>query len=161
MKPRPRLRKTAKWAGVVTAGVFALVWALSGLYHVQYASKSAAGRWCVWVEPGSARWVVVTTAAPLVTSHPIPGLGWERRLSGLGLEEEWQWLPSLVWNAWGSSGALPFWIPTLSALVIASLCWRAGSTATGRARAGRCLTCGYDRDGLGSEAGCPECGRAA
>ena len=55
--------------------------------------------------------------------------------------------------------AVPLWIPSIATLAITSLAWRYDLRADRRSRK-CCITCGYDRRGIPSNAPCPECGNA-
>lgn len=56
------------------------------------------------------------------------------------------------------SAPLPaFLIP---AALVTGVAWHVDRRPTRRARAGRCITCGYDRRGIPSNAPCSECGNA-
>lgn len=53
---------------------------------------------------------------------------------------------------------VPLWAPFLLAATPAFFLWRGDVRTARRRRAGRCLSCGYDRRGLAPDAKCPECG---
>ncbi|HYD02359.1 MAG TPA: hypothetical protein VEB22_14115 [Phycisphaerales bacterium] len=109
-------------------------------------------------------WTTIRTGEPvdadLVARPPASGLALREHLRSalvvgttecgrtiIGLRPVWSGLiaDTAVWScAW------------LAAL------WLAGAaTAATRRRCGRCVSCGYDRDGLVAADRCPECGRAA
>jgi hypothetical protein len=75
-------------------------------------------------------------------------------------------VPTVWWQfATGMMGTrywvqIPLWPVVLLTAIPAFLMWRTDLRLWRRGRAGRCLTCGYDRLGLAADAACPECGKA-
>ena len=52
----------------------------------------------------------------------------------------------------------PLWLPLVIFAGAAGALWMPMIRQSRRGRAGRCVSCGYDRRSLAAEAKCPECG---
>jgi hypothetical protein len=80
--------------------------------------------------------------------------------------DKWSWLP-VTWNRQSLMTEkfvlVRFWLatPLMSLVFVVLALWWPEVRAVLRRRAGRCAACGYDRNGLGAGATCPECGAAA
>lgn len=55
---------------------------------------------------------------------------------------------------------VPLWIPAVVCLAAVVGCVRADRRRAARWRMGRCLKCGYSREGIPADVPCPECGAA-
>jgi hypothetical protein len=53
--------------------------------------------------------------------------------------------------------AIPLWMPLTAFGLLGAATWSLHIAGARRRRAGMCV-CGYDRQGLGMEVACPECG---
>jgi hypothetical protein len=115
----------------------------------------------VYLSPPTSDWfgfgMSVTRGSGAIPLNP-DGTPWQhRRSDGLSGVRHWKFCPAL-------RIALPHWLPMLPTAVL-PLIWavrRAGrnSLRLRRARAGRCIQCGYDL--RATTAGrCPECGAPA
>jgi hypothetical protein len=145
---RARVRRAAKWAGVVVCAVIAAAWVVSlwryfGYKHVlssEYSCHVIAGRLFL------GYWQSVRLPSQ-----------WEFRAHDLQIQWWAEWGRAFgagtgLWSRWF---ALPLWMPFVAvALPTAWVFWR-----DRRLRPGHCA-CGYDLAGLAAGAPCPECGAA-
>lgn len=168
MKPharsrRGRIRRAAKWAGLVVCVVIAGVWAINYWWGFGYVRVARNGR--VWVAScecgilGFAPQTEEVAIVPWGTANYIEGwkgsAGWYRCRNAHGYPV---WRPRWIDGPWGTSCWLPLWMPLLTvASPTAWLWWRHRRAM----RPGHCAACGYDLAGLASGATCPECGTAA
>jgi hypothetical protein len=156
--PRPRLRKTAKWAGVVLCAVMVAAVAVNlrlGLFAAHYAKKDAHG---------VVRRLDVSRGA---ITYELHMLIWPPRATGFHFDSQMVNYYAPLWKPlWRSDSSyyairIPLWIPFLLCAIPTALLWRRDHILTvggKRARAGRCPKCGYDRGGLTPDTPCPECG---
>lgn len=142
MRRPSRLRRIAKWIGVGICTVIAIVWVMSGWWHLSYAKPGH-----YWgMEYGGLFYVSFSKGA----FEPQSGSNVWRQSPG------WTWLP-YIYELVGSSrmSLVPFWIPLLLvALPTAVLYWRDHRC---RLPPGHCNKCGYDLTG-NTSGRCPECG---
>jgi hypothetical protein len=158
---RGRVRRVAKWAGLVVCLLIAAWWFLSYAWSVSCVDGGRAlGR--LLVSKGLIHLTFVSDAAAY-EQHPSP----KRR--GWRVDRTWRfdraaWWPGLHSFPYVLSGTtltvhtvwIPMWMPAVAvALPTAWRFWR-----DRRARPGHCK-CGYDLAGLAPGAPCPECGAAA
>lgn len=153
MKPHPRIRKTIKWGGAAVTVLLVVVWIGSGWFRF----RLVYGPPCrVAITNGQVRFMVRSDHYhndPFAESSP--------RLvaTELNLHFPCLWygrLSSLDENIVG----LPLWPLPLGTLIATATAWHLDTLARRRARGGvnLCPKCNYDRGGLASGAGCPECG---
>jgi hypothetical protein len=162
MRPRPRLRKTAKWVGVLVCAVIAGVLAAS----YRWSAAAALDR-----ETGLRRFVsllYINKAAVSYVSqevqphhlrlniHPEQPTGFRAEVSRAFSGAVWR--PHVESRPGWTQVSLPLWLPLLLIAIPTALLWRRDHILTKRAKAGRCSKCGYDRAGLAQTKPCPECG---
>ncbi len=153
MKRRARVRRVAKWAGVVVCVLIAGAWAANTRWLIAYGYNSPANwRVDVGLAHGAVGLALYDRALPGIWS----GLVVFRRSPGAGFI----WWPldrsdgGLAYFAW----YIPFWLLLgVCAMPTTWLWWRDRH----RAGAGHCAACGYDLAGLAPGAACPECGKSA
>lgn len=160
---RPRLIKWIKWA----LSVFTAIWVLLMLLSIKVHLGASAGRVAVGVSRGAAFGILWKTPKP--SSVDLEWLRADPRIT-----YDWYWWFSrepggqsmLVYIGPGAPVTvfsdpvvhIPLWAFALLAGAPAAWLWNNQHRATRRARAGLCLNCGYDRDGLVKDRACPECG---
>ena len=142
-----RLRRIAKWAGVVVSSILLGVTVASCFFVVDYRTGGGShNRRSIGVFAGS----ILFFRAPFLSNVP----GWDgvwhfdlRRPDWRPLEFGWKVSGNGYWIV------LPLWVPfSIVALPTAWLWWR-----DHRRRPGHCRKCGYDLTGL-TGGRCPECG---
>lgn len=148
MKPHPRIRKTIKWGGAGVTVLLMVVWIVSlwqgiGYVHREVGSADLCG----------GRVILNSESWP-------PGAG---PSSGLHIHP---WRSPMDWTLGWVQGdrfwiAIPIWMLTIPATVLATIAWRLDSLARRRALLNLCPKCHYDRAGLAKGAVCPECGAAS
>src|SRR5262245_54793065 len=116
MRPRPRLRKTAKWAWAVVCLTVAVGWLLQQWWSVGWTDVHT---WSVEAYGGTLHASYIDPAAlhPALNYQQFPQAGWSlSRTSGL----HGSWLPAVAvrrhWRTRGFSRAsvrVPLWIPFL------------------------------------------------
>jgi hypothetical protein len=147
MPLRPRLRSTAKWAGLALCLLTAGIW----LASTRFVAGTTQG--IRSISAGSGRLTILSMG------------------SGSAQSRSWNFQPQrwtlkwgfARWDAWGShSGSharmvqIPLWAPLLLLAVPTALLWRLDAVRWGTG----CQRCRYDLSGLPATAACPECGRA-
>lgn len=153
MKPharsrRERIRRAAKWAGLVLCVLIGAAWGASRWWTLCY---------CWSVSPNRVGGVAINGGAfcggvDHVVRMPPPGWGGWRNT-----HRSTVWAPLLIYQQYGPVLYAPLWIPFLAvAAPTVWLWWRDRR----RAEPGRCAACGYDLAGLASGAVCPECGKS-
>ncbi len=149
VKRRGRVRRVAKWAGLVVCLLLAAAWCMSLRLTFGYGGVLSGTHTCQVVSGGLllCRW-----------DPPMEASRWEFEAHG---SPKVQWWPG--WESFSLGRAavswfmLPLWMPfALVGIPTAWLWWR----DWGRARPGHC-SCGYDLAGLAPGAACPECGKGA
>ena len=143
---RPRIRRIAKWSGVVLCVMNGAAWGISTT-------------WGVWFFGSTMNFTAASGIIDLdfygreLSQASVAALQYGRTTGGLGLT----W-PRLILFRGSFVLKLPFWIPfMLVALPTAYLFWRDRDR---RYPPGHCQKCGYDLQGNVSGV-CPECGKAA
>lgn len=158
-RPR-RLRRAAKWAGVVLLVICLGVWAAAlGWQVVRIHNEDGARLLSVGLIRGCLDVAFsVGPPRPAQWSSDPQGVGWSARRRGVFPESDsLRWWPTSLWAkpddiVWV---AVPLWMPVaLLAIPTAALWYR-----DRRSRPGHC-PCGYSLAGLATGAMCPECGKA-
>lgn len=155
MRPRPRLRKTIKWAGAAATVVLVVVWIGSGwrVGGARYESLSLrvmSGGIVLEKMSGVGRLRYLFTDIQRFTWHWSPA--WYR---SVGPNPRSPGGPQIDWQL-----SVPTWGPVLGVLTLTMIAWRLDALARRRARLALCANCHYDRTGLAPGAVCPECGRS-
>src|SRR5262245_55434305 len=148
MRPRPRLRKTAKWAGVVVCAVIAAAYGLRLGFIVYYYTGEDTRTFVHLAAVSRGAFVYSSNLAPPATGAPrITCSLATNRYDPPWWTPRWQWddprsvLPRVLL-------VVPLWIPFLLFAFPTALLWRRDhilTRAIKRARAGRCPKCNYDR----------------
>ncbi len=155
---KPRIRRAAKWAGLVVCTATALTWLSSPFWFVRRLHTAYGGSlggmtiydtgvsvgivWLHWAETSSRGMYTQQRTMVGWVSPPMP-----RTL---------RWLPE--WHQGGTTKtnnlflALPLWMPLLASAIPTAWLWRRDA----RTRPGHC-PCGY-LTGLAPATPCPECG---
>src|SRR5262245_5355066 len=145
MRPRPRLRKTAKWAGVVVC---------AGLTAAAILSKW----WMASVPCDRDRRSRIAVGGGTVAYHAFRDalMHWSKGTVVVAEVIDWpyEWSWRLVADSNSLVVRIPLWIPFLLCGIPTALLWRRDHVLTKRAR-GRCPKCDYDRSGLTHDAPCP------
>jgi len=145
MAARSRIRRVAKWVGVLTCAVLAATFLLSSAWTAGYRGEStysvATGSFCVH---GGG--------------YGIPGAGWFIERS----QGDWQgaaWFDGALERSLGRGygwALVPIWIPLVLVAAPTALLWYRDRR---RIPPGHCPNCGYDLT-LNMSGNCPECGKA-
>jgi hypothetical protein len=151
-----RLRKWAKWGCTVGAVLMILVWLASAWVRFSWVDSQlreygiSAGCFEYYWAPGTTVYVMSRRSPGWSAARPRPGRA--LRLWPRGWEYEWgsasEFIDSPLWPL--------FVLPGSAAIAL----WLMDGRAERRARALRCVRCGYDRGGLSAGVQCPECGTA-
>ncbi len=150
VKRRGRVRRVAKWAGLVVTALLAVLWAASVVWDVSHSRHigGAVERWA-GIESGCA--FVAHTDFIMFSGYTGQSVGWQAPFR----DKPFYWIPH--WEFWSDRSFqvfIPLWIPML--LLAAPTCclwWRGRSPWLGHCK------CGYDLAGLAPGAACPECGK--
>ncbi len=146
MRPHPKLRKAAKWAGLALTLLFLLAW--TGAMVSWTSWQGTSGAWCIafhgCIKFGDQGYV-----------SPFASTGFA---FGFRFPEPLIWWPSWLrfFNGW--QACLPLWIPCALALACTITAWRLDTLAAPRTRTPACRACKYPLTGLASATRCPECG---
>ncbi len=156
MKERPRTRKVVKWAGALLCGLIVGAFVLSLWRTVSVIARvKDTGMYVVCVSDG-----VLIVAKGL--SSPLPS---ELTLYVQGASGQPVWWFSTTFfepdTRRGRNLVVPLWALLVPTATVTLLAWRRDSMLRRRRRAGACLKCGYDRNGLAENTVCPECGASA
>ncbi len=144
MYRRSRIRRIAKWSGVVVCVVLVVAWVISGRWGVSYVVATSP----VWhdLRVAYGRADVISTNEAWMPTPDEPRLRYWRNYSW-----SWAWLPEV--NNPAGSITCPLWVPFIIVLVpTAYLFYR-----DRRHPRGHCQKCGYDLQGNVSGV-CSECG---
>ncbi len=148
---RGRVRRVAKWVGLVVCLVLAGVWLSSRWWGVRRTAMT------------NGRWLNLEIGRGVFAYNEVESEG-----TSLTRKPEWSFrapTPAmLIWRpSWFVGGVprqrllwLPLWIPLTALAVPTALLWWRDRR---RARPGHCAACGYDLAGLAPGAPCPECGK--
>lgn len=149
---RGRVRRVAKWAGLVVCIVLAAVSVVSTRWHAVWIHLEPLDMWIIGLRSG-ALGVERTVRSPDATAL----YGLSSRVCRPRFREPVVWWPRA--HRWGADSfevQVPLWMP-FAALAVPT-CWLWYRDR--RARPGHCL-CGYSLTGLAPGAPCPECGKAS
>ncbi len=142
------IRKSVKWGGAALAVVLAVVWIGSGWWGLSLPNF------------GPHHFSVFKCAAVWMTDP----MGISRNVESFSfysIQGGCFWWVRYYTIASTSTLYIPLWIPTLLTLIVTGFAWRPELIARRRAMFGKCVKCGYARNGLAPGAVCPECGAAA
>jgi hypothetical protein len=163
---RPRLRKWAKWACTLAAGVAVGAAVFSRFYSY---------RWHVVASDKSSQRATGLGEGLLWSAHLNGVMPQDATRSMLKRAEGWRWglasdSPGSMWRGglcctrrgFGAQIGVSVMYPVLLTVAPAALLWYADRRRSGPYA---CKECGYDRRGLvgvgGADAKCPECGTVA
>lgn len=148
VKRRGRVRRVAKWAGLVVCLAIAVIWVTSTLFYLSIEGvDDALGLFRFSVAEGTVLWVQITD-----WSEPERTEWIFQRYTAI------RWWPTWAYQRGAWSCRLPLWMPLVAAVVPTVWLWWRDRV---RARPGGCAACGYDLAGLAVGSACPECGRGA
>jgi hypothetical protein len=140
MKRPVRWRRGAKFVGLAASVLIFVAWVASAWFYADVGF----GRWYAVVTFGQLR---VNRSLRIVDEPAFAGYG-RRQITGL------DWNFALLRGPSGDCLNTPLWAPfLLTALVTAYL------MRTDKQKVSGCLNCGYSREGLATNACCPECGK--
>jgi hypothetical protein len=160
-QPKRRLRTVVKWAGVVVCAAIAAGFQVSrgcspGVTVVRYDGVSRQTS-TLMVAAGCLRFRHDTRSGWTDPNPPPAEVYW----GVLDLIHPVRWTPGWLVEKSGFGIMIPLWLFLLPSAIATALLWRRDHILTGRARAGQCARCAYDRRGLSQDAACPECGMVA
>src|SRR5215475_4149662 len=114
MRQYPRIRRLAKWFGLVTCALISAGWALSYLRPgCLWESLWAHGSW-IWLRPGAASFNTCTTFSIYPPMHGIDLLGFSVMYGS-----HTGWIDaSTMWRA-----RVPFWLALMVAAIPTALLW--------------------------------------
>ncbi len=149
MKPRPRIRKSIKWCGLLLSALLIAAWASSIISPRWWSSQTQT---LYFLIPGTfwIYWSSDTLNEKVSASHELSEFRIQRAL----------WF-SFYDGPRGSWLTIPIAGPALLALLITATAWRLDTLARRHANKHLCTKCNYSRTGLAVGAVCPECGAAA
>ena len=148
MKPCPRIRKIAKWGGLVAAILLVVLWVFSGRYDARVSSPNGVSA-SIW-----RGGIYVMQSRKMQSRSP----DWKWSLRDDPKPYWWKLSCDSVYAGWFFN--VPFWIPFAFVIGAIVSAWCPEVRVFCRTKLGYCPECGYGRDGLSKDAPCPECGRA-
>lgn len=149
MKAAQRIRKTAKWGGLILSIVLTAAWLASGFYVVVYTTRGGA---MLELHAGRIR-LTTPGAGPSVQIFPAGWHSMKNRGRYWPPPFRTQDVPLL-----GRSTSLALWPLAFLCFTATGASWFADIRA--RRQPHQCPRCHYDRAGLAADAVCPECGAA-
>lgn len=149
MRRRFRFRRFAKWVGIGFCALIALVWVISGWWHVAYVTRSSR---IVAMEEGGLAYYTLLDPVRIAANGEVKL--YELGVSVIRVRGTWQLMPTYFTDGTYRHVFVGCWIPLLLiALPTGLLFWRDRR----RFPVGYCNKCGYDLTGNTSSR-CPECG---